>query len=123
MVHRVLLFETPSGRNPVMDYIEQASSRDKAHIVHAIDLLAQEGPELLRTKHMKGLTREILELRIKGEQLHRILLFRSGPGEFVLLHAYAKQSNKTPRRELRIAESRMREWVAREGRTSRGRQR
>lgn len=110
---RVLLFQTASGRIPVADYIERAPSRDKARIVHTIDLLEEAGLDLLGTAYMKGLTREILELRIKGEQLHRVLLFRSGPSEFVLLHAYAKQSNRTPKKELDVADSRMRDWVAR----------
>lgn len=59
---------------------------------------------------MKKITDELFELRIKGEQLHRVLFFHHVQSGFIFVHAFAKQTDKTPIREIHTAESRMNVW-------------
>lgn len=113
MAHRIGFFETNSGRIPVAEYIKEASKRDQAEIIHIIELLEEEGFELLGTKFLAKLTKDLYELRIKGEQLHRILLFYWTGTGFIILHAFTKQSNKTPLDDLKTAEKRMALWIGR----------
>lgn len=107
----IQFYETAFEQSPVKDYILDASEDDRADIVHVIDMLEELGFELLGTKYMKKLRGDIFELRIKGERLHRILLFFQSADGFVLLHAFTKQTPKTPSNDIGTAEKRMRRWL------------
>lgn len=111
MPYRIQFYETTSERIPVKEYILGASENDRADIVHVIDMLEELGFELLGTKYMRKLRGDLYELRIKGERLHRVLFFFQCADGFVLLHAFAKQTPKTPSNEIDTAEKRMRRWL------------
>lgn len=111
MPYKIEFYEPSSGRVPLEKYIKGISKRDQAQIVHVIELLEKEGFNLLSTKFMDKITNELYELRIKGEQLHRILLFFWTGSGFILVHAFTKQTNKTPSKEIQLAEERMNLWI------------
>lgn len=56
--------------------------------------------------HCKKLTSDIFELRIRGKEEVRIL-YSTRKGDIYLLHAFKKKSQKTPAKEIKIAEQRM----------------
>jgi phage-related protein len=54
-------------------------------------------------------------MRIKEKTgISRILYFTHAGRKFILLHGFAKKTNKTPRREIEIAEERMKDYLSRE---------
>jgi len=106
-------YETSTGRSPVLDYIESVPKFDQAKIARTIDLLSSCGFALLGTPYVKKLRGDLFELRIMGRRGYRIILFHWNGDGFVLLHAFAKQTKKTPLRAIAVAEQRMNDWVDR----------
>ena len=77
---------------------------------HDIELLEEFGLQL-GFPYVSHLDDEIWELRIRGRDVHRILYFAARGHEFVLVHAFTKKSQKTPRREIQIAKDRARLYL------------
>jgi phage-related protein len=51
-----------------------------------------------------------LRTRVRGD-IYRTFYFAHTGKKFVLLHAYQKKSQKAPRKELDVAEERMRDYL------------
>ena len=78
-----------------------------AKVLRTTELLEYYGP-YLGMPHSKRITRVISELRIRGKIEVRILYVQSDRTIY-LLHAFQKKSQKTPKKELKIAEARLQE--------------
>lgn len=97
----VLLFESSRGEKPVEDFIKKQRPQAKAKIVRKIRLLKQCG-NLLGMPHAKTLDSGLYELRIRGKEEIRIFYCFLGSTTYIL-HAFKKQTQKTPQKELDIA--------------------
>ncbi|OIO15498.1 addiction module toxin RelE [Candidatus Gottesmanbacteria bacterium CG11_big_fil_rev_8_21_14_0_20_37_11] len=101
MKWNILLFESPRGEKPVEEFIKKQQPQAQAKILHKINLLQQYGSRL-GIPHSKLLGSGIYELRIRGKEEIRICYcFRKRT--IHLLHAFKKQSQKTPRNEFMTA--------------------
>lgn len=72
----------------------------------------------MREPYVKPITgtRKLFEMRIKDKQnIYRIFYFAFTVRTLVLLHGFTKKTNKTPSREIAIAEKRMNDYVIRKG--------
>jgi phage-related protein len=77
------------------------------------NLLAAHGTQLGMpySRHVRG---KIWELRVAaGRRDYRVLYFAFVGRRFVLLHAFAKQTAKTPTQDLEIAERHLADYQAR----------
>lgn len=106
-MHDIYLYRDSHGRSPVGDYIAGlCARRDKdgrvkhTRILDCINALAANGTRAgsSRVKKLRG---EIWELRPQDD---RVLFAAWINGSFVLLHQFAKKTQKTPERELAQAE-------------------
>lgn len=105
MEWKVVFFESISGEQPVEKFIKDQQPQTKAKISHAIDLLKQYG-SMVRMPHSKSLGFSLYELRIRGKEEVRIIyVFKRR--NIYLLHAFKKQTQKTPHKELEIALKRL----------------
>lgn len=103
-------YETPSGRVPVLEWIEQMTPKERALALLHIEQLALLGTEA-RPPLVKSLGGKLYELRWKArDKQHRIAYFAAVGRRFVLLHGFIKKSRATPREDLELARSRMREY-------------
>jgi len=101
----ILLFESSRGEKPVDEFIKKQRPQAKAKIVHTIKLLGEYGNQL-GMPHAKILVSGLYELRIRGkEELRFLYCFKQRT--IYLLHAFKKQTRKTPQRELHLALERM----------------
>lgn len=105
-------YETETGRSPVEEYIDEAPKRDRAKIANVIDLLEDQGTSL-GLPFVKPVEGKLYELRIKAEQLHRIIFFQAARNGLLLLHAFSKKTDEIPPRELETARQRMKLWLTR----------
>jgi len=111
-VYEIVFFTLPSGKKPVREYIKGAEKDVRGRLLAAIDVLREEGflteP---RSKSIAGVSK-LRELRIKHARgISRILyLVESGP-RFILLHGFTKKTPKTPKKEIDIAVSRMKQYL------------
>ena len=87
------------------EFIEALPVADRASLRARIDFLAEVGNRA-REPLSKSLGSGLFELRVKAWRI--FYCFKPG-GVIVLLHGFIKKSQKTPRRELEIAQKRMEE--------------
>ncbi|MCL5676206.1 MAG: type II toxin-antitoxin system RelE/ParE family toxin [Patescibacteria group bacterium] len=101
----VLTYETNRREKPVDEFIKNQQPQVKAKIVHNVRLLQQYG-NMLGMPHAKTLGCGLYELRIRGkEELRIFYCFKQKT--IYLLHAFKKQTQKTPQKELDLAKQRM----------------
>jgi phage-related protein len=103
----VCFYVNARGDSPPLDYINSLEERDRAKVARTIELLAELGLGIGRpqARHLEG---KLWELRPSP---HRVIYFAHSGRRFVILHAFKKQTTKTPAREIEIATRRMREVV------------
>jgi phage-related protein len=106
----IILFESKRGEKPVESFILKQNAPTKAKIARHIDLLESHG-NFLGMPHSKKLNSVLYELRIRGQTEVRII-YTFKQNKIYLLHAFKKQSQKTPRKEIRTATERVNEITA-----------
>ena len=102
---KIYFFETTRGEKPVKEFIKTLSDSTISKVAKSIDLLEKYGT-FLCMPHCKKITRDIYELRIRGKEEVRVLYFIQ-KGNIYLLHVFKKKTQKTPSKEIKIAEYRM----------------
>jgi phage-related protein len=105
----VEFFQTARGSYPVKEFILEQDKTTAAKILHAINLLSNNGP-FLKPPYIKKLQDRLYELRISGKIAVRILYTISN-NEYFLLHAFTKKTQKTPSKELKTTLDRMKEII------------
>lgn len=113
-MYEIYFYRDGRGTEPVKQYLEALAKRkakaDRTKLNKIRDyiaLLKQFGLSLGEPyiKHIQG---DLWELRPLRDRIFFAAYNKNG---FVLLHHFVKKTNKTPKREMKIAESRYRELV------------
>ena len=106
---RVNFYELSSGRSPVEDFIEDLSKADQARFAEVIVGLSEYGLSYSRVqfKPLRGKLWEIKFAAPGGGYRMAYVLVQSD--EMVIVHAFRKSTQKTPIRDLDLAEKRMKE--------------
>jgi phage-related protein len=106
-------YDTPLGRKPVQEFIESLADIPRSRVHNTLELLAEFGP-MLRMPHAKKVTGTSLwELRVLGEASLRFFYVAKIGRSFLLLHGFTKRKQKTPRKEIKIALTRLKEYKSR----------
>ena len=101
----VLTYETSSGEKPVREFILSQQPSTQSKITHLLDMLEKYGPTL-GMPHVKKISSNLYELRIKGREEIRIF-FTYKNRNIHLLHGFKKKTNKTPPKEIAAALKRL----------------
>ncbi len=104
MAWNVYFFQTARGEKVVKEFIKNLETKTIGKVSQTLSLLKAYGP-ILGMPYSKKLTKEISELRIRGNEEVRIL-YAFSKNNIYLLHAFKKKTQKTPRKEMKIAEER-----------------
>lgn len=111
--YKCYFYESPTGQKPVEDFIASLGEQTQDKFIFKRGLLECFGPEL-RSPHTKPVGNDMFELRFRGgEGQVRILFFFFLRGQIILVHGFIKKSQKTPKKELKIALKRMKEYLLR----------
>ena len=97
--------DSETGKIPVLEYIEKLNEKEKAKVLKYIEFLRQQKGYLDEpySKHIKG---KVRELRVDfSKNRHRIFYFLFINKTIILLHAFTKNTQKTPRNEIFRAET------------------
>ena len=106
-------YKTSSGREPVQEFIENLPEISRSRVHNTIELLAEFGP-ILKMPHAKKVTGTPLwELRILGEASIRFFYVAKIGQSFLLLHGFTKRKQKIPKKEIKTALDRLREYKSR----------
>ncbi len=102
-------------KEPAADFIDSLHHEARAKVFRLIKLLKDYGV-LLKEPYTKQIRGKIRELRVKDSHgAVRVLYFTYTGKRFILLHGFIKKTDKTPEKEIEIAEKRMKDFLQREG--------
>lgn len=109
------LYKDSNGKEPFTAFLNGLPIKTRARVVKLIDLLAEYGV-LLKEPYTRQIKNKIRELRVKDNLGHiRVLYFTFTGRRFILLHGFLKKTDKTPEREIELAEKRMKDFIERYG--------
>jgi len=81
-----------------------------AHFLRIAELLEEYGPDAVGMPHVKHLSNGLWEMRMKGKDgIARAIYVKAHERRLVVVHAFVKKSQKTPRTALETALKRARE--------------
>ena len=113
MSWNIELYETEGGTKPVEDFLRALPKNHETKANILINKLSQEG-NMLGFPFTKTISGKLKELRIQvSPNTYRIFYFLYTGREIVLLHAFTKKSQETPRKEIDIALTRMNGYIRR----------
>ena len=102
------------GQAPVEEFLNALPLADRVRIVRTIEMLGDFGLQL-GPPYVKHLQDKLWELRIRtGHKAYRVIYFAFTGRRFILLHAFLKKTQKTPRKELATAERRLANFLTSE---------
>lgn len=113
MSWKIKYYSTSSNRTPVYEFINKLNEKSQAKIYNTFELLVEFGTKL-GLPHTKKITNTPLwELRILGEKSLRFFYVAIVGKSFLMLHGFNKKSQKTPKKEIKTALSRLKDYKER----------
>lgn len=104
---KVIYYISSSGDNPVKDFLD-SHQKAKVKALRILSNIEEYGLTAV-IPHIKKISGTPLwEIRILGEDSVRILYVTKVEKKIVLLHAFVKKTDKTPKKEINIALDRFR---------------
>ena len=104
---QVIYYISPSNQIPVKDFLDSCSPSIKAKAFRILLNLEEYGLQAI-IPHIKKLTGTTLwEIRLLGKKSARILYATLVGKKVLLLHAFYKKKQKTPKKEIKIALNRL----------------
>jgi len=105
----VIFYQTLRGEEPVKEFIDKLEIKQQAKIYSHLGLLKQYGLNLPSTylKKLSG-TKKLWELRVGS---WRIFLSPVAQKNILLIHMIIKKSNKTPKKDLKLSQNRLQDFL------------
>lgn len=111
MKWKIEYYTNPNGQSPIKDFVDGLPLKAKARTMKMLDLLEEYGTQM-GEPHVKHLSRELWELRVRArEGIFRLLFTVRTDRIIILLHGFQKKTERLPKRELDLALRRMREML------------
>ena len=109
---KVSFFASLSGRCYVEDFIDGLSSGDKAAVIAVLKDIEAHGLTAVGCQ-FRQLEGKLWEIKIRAPTGgYRIFYVMVASDEMMCLHAYRKQGQKAPKRELEVARKRLKEVLS-----------
>lgn len=111
---KIVFYKTGSGKCPVQEHLDTLSDKQVTKIAWVLKLVRETDP--VPTNYFKKLvnTDDIWEIRVDvGRETFRLLGFLTGSNLVLLTNSFQKKTQKTPSKEIRLAEQRKKEYVSR----------
>jgi len=113
----VEFYETADGKCPVAEFLDSLSGDQAQKIAWVIELI--QSLERPPVKFLKKLVNsgDLWEIRVEYQNnIFRLLCFLDGGKLLIANHGFVKKSQKTPHKEIKVAQERMQEYLNRNGR-------
>ncbi len=115
---KIELYENARGEKLVEKFFDALNKKARLKIVHAFELLETFGLEG-GYPHVKKLAgTNLWEYRILGSDSIRIFYVSMTGKIFLILHGFKKKKQKTPNKEIKIAQERLREYLLRKAKNT-----
>jgi phage-related protein len=112
-MRKIIFYHFENGKCPIDDFLESLDNKQVEKVFFVLDLI--ETIDIVPRKFFKKLESNdnIWEVRVQyGNNIFRLLGFLDVNDSVVLNHAFIKKSQKTPKKEIRIAEQRKKEYLS-----------
>ncbi len=106
-------YESPSGNKPIEEFINSLEEKAQVKVFRIFDLLSEFGIRLGLPRVKKLTGTPLWELRILGSESIRVFYITREQKRFLLLHGFKKKTQKTNRKEIKIAVDRLHEYESR----------
>jgi len=113
-MREIIFYCIASGRCPVEEFLDSINDKQVQKILWVLRLIRDL--EFIPKEYFKKLvnTKDIWETRVRsGNNIFRILGFFDDDQFIVLTNGFAKKSQKTPRKEIILAEQRKKDYLKR----------
>ncbi len=113
-MREVRFYRVDSGACPVVEFLDSLSGKQAQKITWVLRLI--EEMELVPAQYFRKLknTDDLWEVRVQvGNNIFRLLGFLDGENLIILNHGFQKKTQKTPRKEIQLAENRKRDYLGR----------
>ena len=111
----IIFYKSKSGKCPIEDFLDDLSSKEAQKVVWVLKLI--EESNYISTKFYKKLSNsdDIIEVRVQyGNNNFRLLGFEDSGTFVVLTNAFRKKDQKVPKKEIRLAQIRKKEYLKHE---------
>ena len=113
-MRKIEFYRTVSGQNPIEDFLDQLTAKSAQKVTWVLQLV--EELDQVPSKYFKKLvnTQDLWEVRASaGSNIFRLIGFFDGPNIVVVAHGFQKKIQKTPKRAIKIAEERKKDYFRR----------
>ena len=110
----VNFYTTEDGKCPVTDFLDSLTTKQAQKVTWVLQLV--EELDVIPVTYLKKLvnTEEIWEVRAQaGNNIFRLLGFFDGDNLVVLNHGFQKKTQKTPSKDIKLAEQRRKDYLLR----------
>lgn len=114
-MREIIFYQSDFGDKPVEEFLTGLDAAVRAKIVRTLELLRTQ--QVVPSKFWKKLSgSDLWEVRVKyaGNIFRLLAAFEKG-NRVILLHAFQKKSQKTPRQDMEIAQQRQKRYFQRHG--------
>ena len=113
MKRTIEFYATSSGAVPIEEFLDTLSDKVVQKIVAVMELAETE--RIVSTRFFKKLSgTELYEFRIRWESsIYRLLCFFDRDNKVVITHGFVKKAQKTPQRQIQMAERFRQDYFAR----------
>ena len=107
----IRFYQTPSGRSPVLEFVESLPGNIQADFYDALVRLSQaEVLSMPVSRNLAAVHKGLHELRFRDRSgAYRVLYYVKVKDAIYMLHGFKKKTQKTPPKELKVALKRLKE--------------
>lgn len=113
-MREIVFYRTESGACPIEGFLDSLSGKQAQRVAWVLRLVEER--DSVPAQYFKKLAgaKDIWEVRVQiGSDTIRLLGFLFGSGSLVLTNGFAKKTQKTPAKEIALAEQRKRDHINR----------
>jgi phage-related protein len=110
---KIEFYQSKSGNPVVYGWFLNQEPKVKARFAQVFDLLQDKGTSVGMPYVRPIVKTKLYEIRVEqSTNIYRIFYFAYTGRRFILLHGFQKKTQKTPKKEIELAEKRRKEFLA-----------
>jgi len=113
-MRKVNFYKSSSGKSPIVDFLDSLSGKQVQKITWVLEII--EESRIVPKQYFRKLanTDDIWEVRvISSSNIFRLLGFFDEENLVILTNGFVKKTQKTPAREIKLAEKRKKDYLKR----------
>ena len=111
---QIKFYKDQNGKSPIEDFLNDLNSKQALKVTWVLNLIEEH--DNIPKSYLKKLknTNNIWEVRVQsGNNAYRLMCFKYMGNLIILTNGFHKKTQKTPRKEILLAEKRKADWLRR----------